>query len=152
MVLIIPSHLNSVCCLFNPAAMFNVFIGMLSGGKFLTAGRTVESYYMTGLASRAYPYLSRSPLLPEHAHTGPTRIHGEVYAVPWSGVTDTLDELEGHPTEYQRQSVNVEVTEGDVRECSIYFLVNPEIVAEIAASPSRFENVPSGDWKVHGGR
>lgn len=120
-----------------------------AGGKFIATARTNDVFYMTGLTSKAYPYLTEVPLLHEQQ---PKQITGEIFSVTDEGLA-RLDELEGHPDFYRRElrEVTCDGT-GEIITCNIYLLRdNDTIQNAIADKRSRFEDVPSGDWCLHGG-
>ena len=71
---------------------------------YLRAGRTLQPFYLTGLRSLLYPYLSPFPLVAPDQPA--TQIFGEVYAVT-SKALRALDDFEGD--EYVRTEVAVEL-------------------------------------------
>ena len=115
--------------------------------------RTVEMFYLTGLKSNEYPYLSEVPL---HKSQVSHRITGELYEVS-SQALDTLDEFEEHPIEYQRSLIEVEdfsPRSEDIRVrklvANVYLLKNELKIAEAkSVFESKFVIVDGGDWKSH---
>jgi gamma-glutamylcyclotransferase (GGCT)/AIG2-like uncharacterized protein YtfP len=71
---------------------------------FVAPGRTVQPYYLSGLQSLLYPYLSAFPLVAPDQPSG--SVVGEIYAVT-SKALRLLDDFEGD--EYVRAEVAVEV-------------------------------------------
>lgn len=110
--------------------------------------RTKEDYYMIGLKSKAYPYVTSEKLHESLTHT---HITGELYEVSEDLLAE-LDILEGHPTNYTRTRVALEPlsSKGASMEAWMYVLTNAEIQTGIArAFDRRFVAVPTGDWVVH---
>ncbi len=102
--------------------------------------KTRDKYYMIGLKSGAYPYVTDEPLGSE---LEPIEIVGDLYNVTPS-VLNWLDLLE---TGYQR--VNVVLENG--LEAQMYMLLDPIIKSELRKYfergwTKRFKGVPSGDW------
>lgn len=95
----------------------------LTGAECVGIGRTVRKYAM---------YFSYVPYV--YKREQQSHITGEVYAVNGPGL-QRLDELEDHPTVYQREEVEVELEKGKRLTAWMYFY--PE-------RPGRL--VPSGDF------
>ena len=115
--------------------------------------RTVEMFYLTGLKSNEYPYLSEIPL---HKSQVSHQITGELYEVS-SQALDTLDEFEEHPIEYQRSLIEVEDlstrcddAHGSKLVANVYLLKNELKIAEAKSLfESKFVIVDGGDWRSH---
>lgn len=115
--------------------------------------RTVEMFYLTGLKSNEYPYLSEIPL---HKSQVSNQITGELYEVS-SQALDTLDEFEEHPIEYQRSLIEVEDlstrgedAHGSKLVANVYLLKNELKIAEAKSLfESKFVIVDGGDWRSH---
>jgi gamma-glutamylaminecyclotransferase len=118
---------------------------LLSDASYIGTYTTRDTYYMAGLKSQAYPYVTEEPL---HASLQPTQITGELYDLPES-LLQTLDALEGHPDEYMRKPVDL----SDGTQAEMYVLQNPVTKREIAKAFqrgwTRFVSVPGGDWLDH---
>ena len=102
--------------------------------------KTRDKYYMIGLKSGAYPYVTDEPLCSE---LQPIEITGDLYEVTPT-VLNWLDLLEAN---YQR----VNVTLDNNQEAQMYMLLEPKIKNEIRKYfdngwTRRFKGVPSGDW------
>jgi len=97
---------------------------LLERAEFVGAARTSARFAMHDLG--AFPAI---------AHGGRTAIVGEIYAV--DGATlERLDRLEGHPTHYRREPIEVEG--GELAHIYVY-----------VASLARVRVVASGDWRLH---
>jgi gamma-glutamylcyclotransferase (GGCT)/AIG2-like uncharacterized protein YtfP len=115
--------------------------------------RTVGMFYLTGLKSNEYPYLSEVPL---HESQVSHRISGELYEVS-SQALDTLDVFEEHPIEYLRSQIEVENlspryedVNGAKLIVNVYLLKNELRIAEAkSVFESKFVIVNDGDWKSH---
>ncbi len=103
---------------------------MLQRAQCLGPALTVEPY---ALFVGEYPYVQRSPA---DASLPLTRISGEVYAVEAvdAATFAALDELEGHPHDYCRELVAVELQDRKRVQAWLYFHPEPEGVW-----------IPSGD-------
>ena len=143
---------------------------------FVRPARTADTFYLTGLQSNLYPYLSRVPLV---AGQPLSKITGELYAVS-TKVLSRLDEFEGD--EYCRSIINIEeaVTNessssssssspppntttaderadtGTVTSAYCYMLIGPESIANdrpdlSSEADGRYPLVPviDGCWRTH---
>lgn len=104
--------------------------------------KTQDKYYMIGLKSGAYPYVTDEDL---DSFQDPTQITGDLYEVD-SGTITWLDMLEAH---YERKTVILD----NGLEAQMYILLDPTIKAEIRKHfnrgwTRRFKAVPSGDWNA----
>ena len=104
--------------------------------------RTCEEYYMVGLASNAFPYVTPFPIFQVES----TRIVGELYLVA-EDVLKRLDILEGHPHHYTRVIVSIE-KEGEVRDAFLYMMVDEKDAECMRQNLFRFVPV-EGDWVKH---
>ena len=115
--------------------------------------RTVEMFFLTGLKSNEYPYLSEVPL---HSSQVSHRITGELYEVSTQAL-DTLDIFEEHPIEYQRSLIEIEDLSPPSKDISggklianVYLLKNEQKIAEAkSVFESKFIIVDDGDWRSH---
>jgi gamma-glutamylaminecyclotransferase len=110
---------------------------------FLGEYETVNKFHLVGAKSKAFPYLTKyeiSPIIPF------TRVKGEVYYVS-NEVIQRLDNLEGHPVVYTRQSI--EVTDGiSILNVNCYILDNEELAEQVKNNLGiRFDSIPSGNWR-----
>jgi len=97
---------------------------LLERARFVGVARTPARFTMHDLG--AFPAI---------ANDGHTAIVGEVYAV--DGPTlERLDRLEGHPTHYRREPIELE--DGELAHIYVY-------VASLAGA----QVVASGDWRGH---
>lgn len=64
---------------------------------------TTHEYYMIGIKSGSYPYVTDEKLHDELKHT---KIYGELYYVN-DELLRSLDEMEGHPIQYKRTLVEI---------------------------------------------
>lgn len=101
--------------------------GFMRGARFLGAGRTAGKYAL---------YVERIPFVDKDQPV--SRIRGEVYEVD-DTVLAALDELEGHPHEYRREQVAVELDSGETVTAWLYF--HPAPAGEL---------VESGDFMAAG--
>jgi gamma-glutamylcyclotransferase (GGCT)/AIG2-like uncharacterized protein YtfP len=117
---------------------------------------TAEEFYLTGLKSNEYPYLSEVPL---KCGQKSYKIRGELYEVSDHALAQ-LDWFEEHPIEYCRSLIDVQnlsivaddnsKVEGGVCEANIYLLKNEErIAAARIAFDTKFVQVDGGDWREH---
>jgi gamma-glutamylaminecyclotransferase len=115
----------------------------LESGLYRGEWRTDRKYFMTGMKSGAYPYVSLEQL---HEDQAPTHIHGELYGVS-DDLLRVLDALEGHPTQYMRQKVDL-VNDAHGRATAyMYILESSELLEGIRVNfKKRFVDVPHGDW------
>ena len=132
---------------------------------FVRSARTDDAFYLTGLQSDLYPFLSRVPLV---AGQPLSKINGELYAVS-TKVLRQLDEFEGD--EYIRSIVAIEGTDRNessntptdmladhVTATSVYcyLLIGPESIADdrpdlSSEADGRYPLVPviNGCWRTH---
>lgn len=138
---------------------------------FVRTARTTDPFYLTGLQSDLYPYLSRVPLV---AGQPLSQITGELYAVSTKVLT-RLDEFEGD--EYIRSIINLEGTVTNdlspppsstttttnmvadpvtATSTYCYMLIRPESIAAdrpdfSSAANGRYPLVPvlNGCWRTH---
>lgn len=112
--------------------------GKLMNANYVGTFKTSDTYYMIGLKSKAYPYVTCSKL---HESLQASHITGELYKVD-DDLLKELDALEGHPHNYKR-------TEHIINDYKafIYLLENEEMKSDIMTSfERRFVSVISGDW------
>lgn len=111
------------------------------GAKYMGYFKTNKTYYMVGLKSRAYPYITESQVSPDSLKT---YITGEIYTINLSSL-DHLDVLEGSPHNYIRR---LEYFNGPkITSAYMYILENTELIDGIKKNfEKRFVNVPGGDW------
>lgn len=119
---------------------------------------TVEKFFLTGLKSNEYPYLSEVPLkMDQVAHY----IKGELYEVS-NDALSKLDWFEEHPVEYFRSMIEVRdlsmengeasnsVSKSSAHDANVYLLKNDErIIAARENFDSKFVLVNGGDWRLH---
>ncbi len=121
----------------------------LESAEFKGIYHTTKKYYMIGAKSGAYPYVVAEQL---HDTLEPTYIHGELYLVS-NELLSLLDEMEGHPTQYKRQSVEIVNAAGNTEHAQMYILENEELKTGISKSfERRFVPVNGGDWKKYKSR
>jgi len=96
---------------------------LLADATFVGENRTVPGFAMWSMG--AYPAVTRNP--------GGTAVPGEVYEVDAETLT-ALDQLEGHPVHYRRESVRL----ADGTEAWVYLYPAP---------PDR-ASVPGNDWRA----
>lgn len=117
---------------------------------------SVEKFYLSGLKSNEYPYLSEVPLHPDQL---PNQIKGELYEVSTDALAK-LDEFEEHPTEYLRSMIGVmDISTGneknlgckyEIIESNVYLLKNEERILQARAGfEKKFVIVTDGDWREH---
>lgn len=100
---------------------------LLESSTYLGEAITTPEYTMLNLG-----------MFPGVVYAGDTPIKGELYVVD-SSVLDRLDQLEGHPSFYQRTPIEVTMADGTVCVASIYLL--PEVWMT-----DHDHAVHSGDW------
>lgn len=83
---------------------------VLGNSSFIGAGKTVNKYAMQ---AEGIPYVY------EHEHRD--QISVEVYEIDSDNTKISLDNLESHPDFYQRKLTDIELTDGSVRTCWLYF-------------------------------
>lgn len=88
--------------------------GLLSKSNYVGAGETIYKYPMQ---AQGIPFVF------DKAGTG-SQIPVEVYELLDDDTKDDLDLLEGHPTNYERKLIDVEMLDGAVKSCWLYF-ANP---------------------------
>ena len=115
----------------------------LNSATYIGEWRTEREYFMTGIKSGAYPYVSSEQI---HEDQTPTHIHGELYSVS-EDLLKILDELEGHPVQYRRQRVDL-VNDSDGRTTACMYLLESRELAEGIREnfKTRFFAVNDGDW------
>jgi gamma-glutamylcyclotransferase (GGCT)/AIG2-like uncharacterized protein YtfP len=117
---------------------------------------SVEKFYLSGLKSNEYPYLSEVPLHPDQISSC---IKGELYEVSTDALSK-LDEFEEHPVEYLRSMIDViDISAGvqknqgikyEIIESNVYLLKNEERIDHArAAFDAKFIVVNNGDWREH---
>ena len=118
---------------------------------------SVEKFFLTGLKSNEYPYLSDVPLQNGQVSY---QIKGELYELSDEALAK-LDLFEEHPVEYLRSMIRVQdlsVNEKgklnaelcSVYDVNVYLLKNEERIAEARADfDSKFVLVNGGDWRLH---
>jgi len=117
--------------------------------NFLGYFQTDNPYYMIGLKSRAYPYITGTKVSEDGI---PIHIYGELYSIQRSDLR-TFDALEGCPTNYVRryEAIHLEKrinTEKTTKTYAyLYVLENTELLEGIKHNfTKRFMNIHSGDW------
>ena len=83
---------------------------VLGDSSLVGVGKTVSKYAMQA---------SGIPYVYEHDHRD--QISVEVYELDDDNVRLSLDHLESHPTFYERKLTDIELTDGSVRTCWLYF-------------------------------
>lgn len=83
---------------------------VLGNSSYVGAGKTVSKYAMQA---------SGIPYVYEHEHRD--QITVEVYQLHEDNIRLSLDHLESHPTFYERKLTDIELTDGSVRTCWLYF-------------------------------
>jgi gamma-glutamylcyclotransferase (GGCT)/AIG2-like uncharacterized protein YtfP/predicted glutamine amidotransferase len=83
---------------------------VLGNSSLVGVGKTVSKYAMQK---------SGIPYVYEHEHRD--QINVEVYEVHDDNVRVSLDHLESHPNFYERKLTDIELTDGSVRTCWLYF-------------------------------
>jgi gamma-glutamylcyclotransferase (GGCT)/AIG2-like uncharacterized protein YtfP len=117
---------------------------------------SVEKFYLSGLKSNEYPYLSEVPLHPDQTSYC---IKGELYEVSTDALSK-LDEFEEHPIEYLRSMIEViDISAGvqeskgikyEIIESNVYLLKNKERIDQArAVFDTKFVVVNNGDWREH---
>lgn len=86
-----------------------------AGAEFLSTGRTACRY---PLLLREYPMLLD---LPGRGH----HVTGELYRIPGDTAWQLLDELEDHPSLYQRKPASILTPDNTTRQAWTYFYVRP---------------------------
>lgn len=107
---------------------------------------TKNYYYMTGMKSGAYPYVTSVQL---HEDQSPTKVYGELYMID-EDLLKILDELEGHPTQYMRQTIDIVNNRNECVNAYMYILENKELQEGIRLNfKRRFVPVNDGDWVAY---
>jgi len=83
---------------------------VLGESSYIGAGKTVNKHAMQ---ARGIPYVY------EHDHRD--QIEVEVYEAAQQHVKTALDNLESHPTFYERKLIDIELYDGSVKTCWLYF-------------------------------
>lgn len=83
-----------------------------AGGEFVCEGMTATPF---PLVEQGLPFLL---FRPGHGH----RVEGEIYRVDNLRGWKRLDQLEGHPDFYRRRLIDIESTDGEIRETWTYFV------------------------------
>lgn len=113
---------------------------LLKDSTFLGQYKTQGEFYMFGLKSGAFPYVTDEQL---DESCQPTKIIGEVYEVP-DALIEELDDIENHPDHYTRSEV---VLEDFDHEVEMYLLLNPITKASIRKHFNhRFIPINNGDF------
>ncbi len=100
---------------------------IMTDARYLGLFRTTEEYYMIGLRSGAYPFITDEQLNPTCKKAF---VHGELYEVS-EELLAKIDELEGHPHNYTR--TRIQITDGEmVQEVDAYILINKSMKEDIA--------------------
>lgn len=87
---------------------------LLKDAEHVDKGTTVEKY---ALYKQGIPYVTKNESI--------VQIQGDVYLVDDSTLS-RLDQLEGHPSWYCREQVEVTLATGQIVSAWIYFHPNPE--------------------------
>ena len=117
---------------------------LLGSSAFLGTAKTKQPMYMIGLLSGAYPYVTSEKI---HPSLQASPIHGELYEVS-EDVLEVLDRLEGHPTHYIRQSVDL-----DIGSAYMYLLQDSDTIECITQCfLKRFFGIPTGIWEWKQGK
>ena len=114
----------------------------------LPGAKTVASYVLIDSAN-GYPFAIHAEAGPRFS-TASAPVIGEVYEVS-DGVLAALDELEGHPSFYRRELINVARGAGQhVGETAwMYFLHDAALLEAVGADCQRYpEVIPAGDWRL----
>ena len=108
------------------------------GAKYMGIFKSNKPYYMVGLKSRAYPYITDTKV---SSDSNKTPITGEVYRIKRTDLKE-LDALEHN---YVRK---LEGFHGPKKtKAYVYVLENDELIEGIKSSfTKRFVSVPEGDW------
>lgn len=115
------------------------------GATYVGFFTTLESYYMVGLKSGAYPYVLETRV---HDSLVQGVVYGEVYNLDEKGIA-YLDKLEGVPCQYVREKVWVKKNEGCILEVYMYILRNEVMIDSIAANfEKRYMAVEQNDWSI----
>jgi gamma-glutamylcyclotransferase (GGCT)/AIG2-like uncharacterized protein YtfP len=103
---------------------------------------TTNEYYMIGIKSGSYPYVTDEKLHDELSHT---KIYGELYYVN-DELLNSLDEMEGHPIQYKRTQIEI-ANDKKKQDAFMYILENAELKKGILDNfGKRFIAVNTGDW------
>ena len=118
---------------------------------------TTDKFYLTGLKSNEYPYLSAVPLRTDQV---PSQIKGELYEVTSAALAE-LDDFEDHPAEYLRSLIEVSDLSSAIidepwnakstsLQANVYMLRNVLMIEQArAAFDKYYVIVQDGDWKSH---
>jgi gamma-glutamylcyclotransferase (GGCT)/AIG2-like uncharacterized protein YtfP len=100
---------------------------------------------MIGMKSGAYPYVTTDKL---DESLEPTKIVGELYCVS-PVLLESLDEMEGHPIQYNRTRVKIVNEHHESTMAFIYILESDELKEGIKKGfARRFISLNSGNWAV----
>ena len=106
--------------------------------KYVGTFKSNKPYYMVGLKSRAYPYITEAQV---SSDSNKTSITGEIYTIKRTHLKD-LDALEHNYVRKQEGFHGPKKT-----KAYVYVLENTELIDGIKESfTKRFVSVPEGDW------
>lgn len=114
---------------------------LMGDSTFIGKGVTISSFYMWDVG---FPYVFRSSVYPEQPFAP---IEGEVYEVDEDTLQD-LDWLEGYPTHYNREWVDVNVG-GIIHQAQMYVTndrYNSGPVQEVYEIEGNKKMVVGGSW------
>lgn len=109
--------------------MQNFRVNESGGGKFVGIGKTVENFDLYRYGSAYFPSVSLA-----HSESN-CPVVVDVFEAPKNGMTGAYDMLEGYPSFYNRNEIEVVLDSGETLKAWIYH-INEE-------QPHR---VGSGDW------
>ena len=89
---------------------------LLAGASYVGAGKTIYKYGMQASSPTSVPFVFE--------HVNMHKISVELYELPTASIRKGIDSLEGHPVNYERKLIDVELLDGSVRTCWLYF-ANP---------------------------
>lgn len=114
------------------------------GANYMGEFETTNMYYMIGLKSGAYPYVTKEKVSDD---ANISHIRGEIYEIKRTCLQD-LDILEGSPINYIRRLDDFyEIDTNKKKKAFIYMLENKELIDGIRASfGKRFVNINDGNW------
>lgn len=115
----------------------------LAAAEYKGLWETTGKYYMIGMKSGAYPYVTTEKL---DESLEPTKIVGELYCVAHD-LLCSFDEMEGHPTQYKRILLEIKNDKQEHAYAFMYLLESDEIKEGIRKGfARRFVAVNNGDW------
>tara|TARA_B110001452_G_scaffold255835_1_gene248640 strand:- start:3456 stop:3923 length:468 start_codon:yes stop_codon:yes gene_type:complete len=120
---------------------------LLAKSKLVAAARTAQPAYVLIDSGHGFPYA----VADARARQEDCRVAllGEIYEVD-TAVLSRLDELEEHPTWYQRREVEVSAADEPAARAWIYLLESDDELAKIAKDPKAYRPVTTqGDWRAH---